>query len=80
MTDQPTVEQIAARLLAAGHWVSADHRVDEAGAAYLIGITTRTLRLWRAAGTAPPFIRAGRLTYRIAAVLEFLQSRENRAA
>ena len=80
MTDQATVDRIADRLRIEGHWVSADHRVDETTAAALIGVTVRTLRLWRAAGTSPVFIRAGKLTYRISAVLEFLASRENRAA
>ncbi|MBK9656918.1 MAG: helix-turn-helix domain-containing protein [Rhodanobacteraceae bacterium] len=80
MTDQATVDRIAERLRAKGHWVSDDDRVYEAGAAELLGCSTETLRKWRAADTAPVFIRAGRLTYRISAVLEFLASRENRAA
>ena len=75
-----SIAEIAKRLELSGHWVSADYRVDESTAAHLIGVKPRTMRLWRARGIGPPFIAAGRLTYRISAVLAFLESRENRAA
>lgn len=81
MTDTNELERIASHLKSAGYWVSLDRRrTDEPGAAALIGITTRTLRQWRAAGTAPTFIRAGKLTYWISDILDFIASRENRAA
>lgn len=80
MIDSSEVERVASRLESAGHWVSLDHRTDEAGAAKLIGIKPRSLRSWRAQGTGPTFIYAGRVTYKIAAVLDYLNERENRMA
>ena len=77
MTDPTDLERIAGRLEAAGYWVSLDHRTDEAGAAKLIGIRPRSLRNWRAQGTGPAFVYAGRVTYKIAAVLDYLNEREN---
>ena len=65
-------EALAARLAASGHWVSPDGRVTEATAAEVIGVTSRTMARWREAGVAPPFYRAGRLTYALRDVLAFL--------
>lgn len=80
MTDANELERIASRLESAGHWVSLDHRTDESGAAELIGIKPRSLRNWRAQGIGPAFVFAGRVTYKITAVLDYLNERENRMA
>lgn len=71
-------EVVAKRLEDAGHWVSPDRRIYERAAAKLIGVKPRTMRNWRSLGIGPSYIAAGVLTYRIAAILEFLESRENR--
>lgn len=70
-----SIAEIAKRLELSGHWVSVDYRVAETVAANILGITTRTLRSWRGEGRAPRFYDAGRLTYRISDLLEFLESR-----
>lgn len=78
MTDcEAEIARIAAELRARRHWVSDDWRVREPTAAELIGISTRTLRTWRTEGRAPTFIDAGRLTYRISDLLDFIASRSS---
>ena len=79
MTDPTDLDRraadLAARLEARRIWVSLDGRVAEPTAADILGVTTRTLRTWRAEGRAPRFYDAGRLTYRIIDLLIFLESR-----
>ena len=72
------VEDIAKRIAAAGHVVTFDYRIREKAAAKLIGVTPRTMRNWRSLGIGPAFVAAGVLTYRIQAIMEFLESRENK--
>src|SRR4029450_6372250 len=57
------------------YWISADGRVSEFVAAQLLGRTSVTLRRWRVNGAPLPFYRnAGRITYRLREIAEFLES------
>lgn len=74
--DHDQVAALAARLEAAGHWVSLDHRVTEKSAAAVFGVSPRTLRWWREEGTAPPFVvLGGRITYRLEHLLAHIEAR-----
>ena len=68
--------ELAARLESQGAWVSPDLRVSEQTAADIVGVKFGTLRAWRYSGVGPTFIYAGRVTYRIASVLDFIKSHE----
>jgi len=64
---------------------TASHFADflsEAELAKQLKLTTRTLQIWRARGEGPAFARVGRkrIVYRIAAVRDWLESQEKRAA
>lgn len=72
MTLDQRAQALAEQLEARGCWVSPDGRVTEATAAKVIGVVPRTMARWREAGVAPPFYRAGRLTYALRDVLAFL--------
>ena len=77
MTDLAEITRIAERLEAKGPWVSYDFRVREPTAADFLGISTRQLRTWRTEGRAPRFFLAGRLSYHISDLLNFLESRSS---
>lgn len=84
MSDLKTrVAELAERLERRGIWVSEDYRVRESGAAFVLGVTARTLQRWREAGMAPPFITFGRLdrilTYDLHDVLKWIDSRRHAA-
>lgn len=68
---------LAARLEAAGHWVSLDYRVTEKTAAEeFFDVTPRTMRWWREEGRAPPFVvLGGRITYRLEHLLAYIEAR-----
>lgn len=71
------IESLADRIRKSGVWVSWDLRITEQTAAQLIGVTQRTLRSWRDEGRGPAYVAAEkrRLTYRIADVLAWIESR-----
>lgn len=82
----PSPEELAAVRLAveelrATHpdaWVSADglYRIRESDLARMLDRSTRTLRNWREEGSGPAFYAiAGRITYALPDVLEWMRTR-----
>ena len=56
-----TPERLAAALRAAGHRVIADLFCDEQGFAFLVGVSTRTVRRWREDRIGPQQVHIRRL-------------------
>jgi hypothetical protein len=76
---EPTAEQIQAAVAAIqaarpDYSVPTDglYRVTEPIAAMVLGVSPRTLRQWRDAGTAPRHQRIRRVTYSIRDLLRFI--------
>lgn len=57
-----------------GHFVAAATFTDERGAAYCLGVTTRTLCTWRLCDVGPEWSRAGRVLYRIEILAAWLNN------
>ena len=60
---------------AAGMWISGDGRVIEADAAALLGLAPGTLANLRSAEMAPTHYRAGRVTYRLGDLAQWIEAR-----
>ncbi|TDK26180.1 DNA-binding protein [Luteimonas aestuarii] len=71
-----SIDELRARLEAAGFWVSPDGRVAPDAVSTIVGRSEKTLRTWRAAGEVViPFTRIrGRVTYALADVLHFIEA------
>ncbi len=74
MIDSATM---AKRLREAGHFCPLDAYTDEAGAAYLLSVTTRTLRNWRDCNVGPPAQRLSRWVYFLDEIESWLRAGAN---
>ena len=57
----------------AGEPLTGDLRVGEQAAAQLLGVAVKTLRNWRAQLEGPRYYRAGRISYRLRDLAEFIE-------
>lgn len=58
-----TREKLVEVLRAGGQFCAADMYTDEAGLAYVLDCSTRTLREWRARGKGPAAKKTSRIVY-----------------
>ena len=71
-----TVDELRARIVAAGESVTLSDTVHEDTCALVLGMKVRTLREHRAAGISPAFVCVGRsIFYRLADILSYLEAR-----
>ncbi len=70
-----TAQRIAQQLEAAGHAVPGGIFATEAGVAWLIDCTPRTLSAWRKDGTGPPAFMTARWLYPLDELIAWMQSR-----
>lgn len=83
MTEAERIAATEAALLAAvrerGGWLSGDRRIGESLLADLLGLRCESLANMRSEGKAPVHVRLGggghRITYRLADVAEWLESK-----
>jgi hypothetical protein len=76
--DAPTIDaraaELAARLKAAGHFVTLAGAVSESTAAEVIGVSRRTLRTWRQTGEGPRCYDVGRVLYPLDSIVQYLDA------
>lgn len=71
-----TSDDLAARLEAAGCWVSPAGYTDEHGAAMALAASLPTIRRWRRDGTGPPCRKLARWVYDVDELAAWIESRE----
>ena len=75
------VNRLRALLIAGGVNISLADLVREADAGRLFGVSTRTMRAWRHAGTGPKAVRVGgQHRYELAEIAEYLWQEAEEAA
>ena len=73
-TDTFTVEELEARVIKRGHGISLAGTVTPEVVAELLEVSVGTLRNWRHFGIGPRWVATGRVRYRLAAIVDYLNS------